>query len=169
MVFGDDESYLIDFDFVGKDGIDCYPNDYNSRLPERHKNAIQNGRMMLVHDRHSLKVTIEQNVRGLAKEAPILTLLESSTLREVLTCLQSAGSWQLTTHRHQLEKNYSNTILISFSISCLNFNDVYIMVCLKIGSLAVCLCNRQIDTSSSMSIITKKPSLSVSYGMRIVA
>ena len=93
MVF-DRESYLIDFDFVGKNGIDVYPFDYNSRLPERHMEAVTGRVMMFMHDRYSLKVTIEQNVRGLAKEAPILKQLldPSLSLRELVTHLESASN-----------------------------------------------------------------------------
>ena len=41
MVFCDDEdeSHLIDFDFVGKDSVDVYPSTYNSRLAVRHPSA----------------------------------------------------------------------------------------------------------------------------------
>ena len=80
MVFGAEKSFLIDFDFVGKNNSDRYPRHYNSQLCERHKDATPGGKMMLIHDRHSLKYIIEKKVSGLAKDAPILKELMDSGL-----------------------------------------------------------------------------------------
>ena len=55
MVFGVEKSFLIDFDFVGKNNSDHYPLRYNSGLCERHKDALPGRKMMLIHDRYSLK------------------------------------------------------------------------------------------------------------------
>ena len=78
LVFGVEKSFLIDFDFVGENESDCYPPRYNSGLCERHKDALPNGKMMLIHDRYSLKYIIEQKVSELAKDARILVELMDS-------------------------------------------------------------------------------------------
>ena len=55
MVFQEDgASFLIDFDFVGKDTSARYPTTYNSTLYERHTNAIAGLQMQFMHDRYSL-------------------------------------------------------------------------------------------------------------------
>ena len=63
MVFQEDgASYLIDFDFVGKDTADRYPNTYNSTLYERHANAIAGLPMKFMHDRYSLAKILQEKV-----------------------------------------------------------------------------------------------------------
>ena len=79
MVFGAEKSFLIDFDFVGVNDFDCYPSEYNVELSERHPGAVARGKMMFIHDRHSLKCIIEERVSGLA-DTHILTDLVDSQL-----------------------------------------------------------------------------------------
>ena len=95
MVFPEySESCLIDFDFVGKNDIDLYTLEYNSSLYERHGCAVGGSKMRFIHDRYSLKITIENAVRVLAEEVPILQHLldQSFSLRDIVTLLESKDS-----------------------------------------------------------------------------
>ena len=84
MVFPEyNVSCLIDF---GKNDIDLYPQEYNSSLCERHSCAVGRGKMF-IHDRYSLKITIEKTVWVLVEEAPILQHLLDilSSLKDIVT------------------------------------------------------------------------------------
>ena len=60
MVFPEDgESCLIDFDFVGKDSKNKYPNNYNCTLSERHVSAAADLPMKFIHDTYSLVKILE--------------------------------------------------------------------------------------------------------------
>ena len=61
MVFCDDDndSHLIDFDFVGRVSVDVYPSMYNSTLRVRHPSAKAHHRMEYIHDRYSLNKILE--------------------------------------------------------------------------------------------------------------
>ena len=61
IIFSDDQSHLIDFDFVGRNSETSYHGNYNSRLPERHTMAIGGNRMTFEHDRFSLAKIIEDS------------------------------------------------------------------------------------------------------------
>ena len=93
MVFQEDgASYLIDFDFVGKDTSDTYPNTYNSTLSERHTYAIAGLPMKFMHDRYSLANILQEKVPisyFVVEQKEIITkLLDSShTLQHVANLL----------------------------------------------------------------------------------
>ena len=93
MVFPEDgDSYLIDFDFVGKDTEDTYPCNFNCDLPGRHPNAIPNMPMKLVHDRYSLVKILERLpvVNGFVKAREDINrnlLAISCPLKDVVTLL----------------------------------------------------------------------------------
>ena len=59
IVFSDDRSHLIDFDFVGWNNETSYHCNYNSHLRERHVMAVGGSRMKFEHDRFSLAKIIE--------------------------------------------------------------------------------------------------------------
>ena len=58
IVFSDDRSHLIDFDFVGWN-IKTRYHDYNSKLCERHQMAVGGNKMKFEHDRFSLAKIID--------------------------------------------------------------------------------------------------------------
>ena len=79
MVFPEDgKSYLIDFDFVGKNDSTSYAASFNHGLCERHKEAVCGRRMMFTHDRSSLAYIINTSdvVSSAANKQLITTKLK---------------------------------------------------------------------------------------------
>ena len=76
IVFSKENSYLIDFDFVGRHKQTRYSGGYNSNLPERHEQAVTGNLMMYEHDRISLSYIINETcATSLANKRYISTML----------------------------------------------------------------------------------------------
>eukprot|EP01028_Stygiella_incarcerata_P002738 TRINITY_DN151_c5_g1_i2.p1 TRINITY_DN151_c5_g1~~TRINITY_DN151_c5_g1_i2.p1 ORF type:complete len:620 (-),score=155.75 TRINITY_DN151_c5_g1_i2:1801-3609(-) len=75
MAFGDkdDEAWLLDFDFSGKENEKVYPSGWNKDLQERHRSSRQGALLHPSHDRYSLGIVyrIFFVILILAKENPV--------------------------------------------------------------------------------------------------